>query len=140
MFNAKGMTNKQINAAAVIFSLLNLSLVGIITGQAETICVVVLVYSLICLFSYLNLTYVRDFDACQVNAVPAVLAVITLISVMKKGANYVTCGIFVSLALDSYFGLRYEENTDSIHLTPFEMLARESWTELSFDLKHNLPH
>ena len=64
LFNTKGQVNKQINAAAVIFALLQFSIVGITTATSEAFCVIVLAYSLICLFSYFNLTYVRDFDAC----------------------------------------------------------------------------
>lgn len=42
--------------------------------------IMVLIYSFIALFSFLNLSYVRDFDAIQVNITPIIMSVIGLLN------------------------------------------------------------
>jgi len=65
MFNVQGQMNKQMMAAAVIFSMMQFSMVGLALGNTESqsFSILTLVYSFIALFSFFNVSYVRDFDA-----------------------------------------------------------------------------
>lgn len=64
LFNIRGQLKKQLAAVAVIFSQLYFALCGLAGDSAHgSLSMIVMVYSLICLFSMLNLSYVRDFDA-----------------------------------------------------------------------------
>jgi len=51
----------------------------------------VLCYSLICLATFLNVTYIRDFDAIQVNITPIILAIAGINLVMDEGFSYALC-------------------------------------------------
>jgi len=55
------------------------SLVGVVTKQGN-LSIIVLSYSLICLFAFFNVTYVRDFDALQINFTPMALSIAAIIS------------------------------------------------------------
>lgn len=62
LFNEQEKVFKQISAISVIFSLIYFSLVGVVSNTGN-LSMIVFVYSLICLFAFFNVTYVRDFDA-----------------------------------------------------------------------------
>lgn len=79
LFNEQLKVFKQISAISVIFCMLYFSLVRVVTKQ-ENLSIIVLVYSLICLFSFFNVTYVRDFDALQINFTPMALSVAAILS------------------------------------------------------------
>jgi len=81
MFNVQGQINKQLCSVATIFAMVFFSLAGIVqSSDHRSFAIIVLAYSLICLFSFLNLTYVRDFDCIQVNFTPMVLSIAGVIS------------------------------------------------------------
>lgn len=93
-----------------------------------TFSVIVLTYSLICLYSFFNVSYVRDFDAIQVNFTPIVLTIISLYAMVTK-FDFAILGMFVGLVTDSYFALRTKQNKENIMLTAIELFSMESWTQ-----------
>lgn len=90
-----------------------------------------LVYSLICLFSMLNISYVRDFDALQVNLTPIMLALTGMMTSLQN-PSAPAIGLTISTGMDAYFALRYRESTDHIDFSPVERFAMESWTQEAF--------
>jgi len=63
-------------AACVVFLQVYFSLASLVTNeQHQCFSIVVFTYSMICLFSFINVTYVRDFDALQVNFTPLILSI-----------------------------------------------------------------
>lgn len=81
LFNKRNEVNKQISAISVIFLQLYLSMVEIVYFDThQCLSIIVLSYSSICLFSFLNIVYVRDFEAVQVNITPIVLSIAGLIA------------------------------------------------------------
>jgi hypothetical protein len=104
------MVFKQISAIAVIFCLINFSLIGVVAKQG-TLSIIVLAYSLICLFSFFNVTYVRDFDALQINFTPMALSIAAILS-LSKDFDYATLGMTLALLSDSYFALRFKGSAD----------------------------
>jgi hypothetical protein len=62
MFNVDGQLNKQLAAIAIIFGTLYFSLVSVAYKDHMCFSLIVIAYSLICLFSFFNVSYVRDFD------------------------------------------------------------------------------
>lgn len=86
LFNMTGQTCKVIAAASVIFAQLYFSLAGMIM-QESVFATTVFAYSSICLFSFLNVSYVRDFDVIQCNITPVVLAIIGM--TLTKGFDFV---------------------------------------------------
>lgn len=93
--------------------------------------IVVFVYSMVSLFAFMNLTYVRDFDALQINFTPMALSIISTIHLMRA-SDFTLIGMTISLLADSYFALRFKDNSDKINYTPIENFARESWTQQAF--------
>lgn len=65
MFNGtQSQFNKAMMAAGIVFMQLFFSLGGIVRqDEHQCFSIVVFTYSLICLFSFINFSYVRDFDA-----------------------------------------------------------------------------
>jgi len=81
LFNQRTQVNKQISAISVICLQLYLSLVEITSfNMHQCFSIIVLSYSLICMFSFLNVVYVRDFEAIQVNFTPIILSISGLIA------------------------------------------------------------
>jgi hypothetical protein len=93
---------------------------------------VVLTYAAICMFSYFNVSYVRDFDAIQVNFTPIALTICCIVAIQRHYSFYMV-GMVVALAADSYFALRFKENTDKINFSVFERFAMESWSQEAFN-------
>lgn len=83
----------------------------------------VLAYSLISLYTFLNLTYIRDFDALQVNMTPILLGFCGINMLMGDGCSYSLLGTTITLIADSFFALRYEEMSDTIEFTPVELFS-----------------
>lgn len=137
-FNMFNETTKQgdksIAAICVIFAQLFFSLASLITSQKghESLSLVVFTYMSICMFSFFNVTYVRDFDALQVNFTPLMLTVCGFVA-MQKQCDFYILGMTLSLLADSYFALRYKENTDKIKFSVLERFAMESWTQDAFN-------
>jgi len=138
MFNVTGQLNKQLCAVAVIFAQAYFATMSLLYSNGH-LCfsIIALSYSLICLFSFLNLTYVRDFDALQVNFVPVVLSVAGIVA-FNLGSSVSMAGLVLSLVADSYFALRFKTHTDAITYTPIELFGMESWTQQAFTRKNNL--
>lgn len=65
------------------------------------------------MFSFFNLTYVRDFDALQVNFTPLMLSICGLLT-LQRTYDFLLLGMVISLLADSYFALRFKEKTDKI--------------------------
>lgn len=79
LFNVRGQLNKQLAALFVIASMFFFSLMGLLDdNNHQSLSMITLVYSLICAFSMANISYVRDFDALQVNLTPIMLSVTCL--------------------------------------------------------------
>lgn len=127
MFNVQGQSNKQIAAVTVIFAQMYFSIIEMIMGEHQTLAILVLTYSLICLFAFFNLTYIRDFDAIQINATPMILSMAAILSIMGK-FDVCTFGMALALIADGYFALRFKDSSDKIKYTPIELFAIESWT------------
>lgn len=103
------------------------SIIEMIMGEHQTLAILVLTYSLICLFAFFNLTYIRDFDAIQINATPMILSMAAILSIMGK-FDVCTFGMALALIADGYFALRFKDSSDKIKYTPIELFAIESWT------------
>jgi len=114
LFNVQGQIDKQIMALMVIFMEIYCSLVGIV-NQSEHQClsIVVLTYSLICMFSFMNLTYVRDFDAIQINITPVLLSIAAVIAIQRK-FDFALLGMALALLTDSYCAIRFKTNSHKI--------------------------
>jgi hypothetical protein len=95
-------------------------------------------YSLISLFSFFNVSYVRDFDALQVNIVPIALTLISFLHLQHTGLEYGIAGITLTLFADAYLGQRYKENSDKIDFYLYEMFSRESWTAQAYEKESQL--
>jgi hypothetical protein len=135
LFNEQQKVFKQISAISVIFSLIYFSLVGVV-GNSGNLSMIVFVYSLICLFAFFNVTYVRDFDALQINFTPIVLSIAGIIS-LQRDFDYSKLGMTIALIADAYFALRFKERGDEIRFSPIENFARESWTQEAFSINQN---
>jgi len=132
LFNITGQLNKQLCAVGTIFGLMYFSLLSIAQSEFHlSFSIIVLSYSLICLFSFMNLTYVRDFDCIQVNFTPVILSVTGIIAL---NIEYSHTMLFMTMTLitDAYFALRFKTYSDKIKYTPLEMFAMESWTQQAF--------
>ena len=92
----------------------------------------VFIYSAICMFSYFNVTYVRDFDALQVNFTPVMLSICGLVTLQRQ-YDFLLLGMVISLIADSYFALKYKQQTDKIKFSAIERFAMESWTQDAFN-------
>jgi len=57
---------------------------------------------------------------------------------MTNGYNYSSLGMTLSLIMDSYFALRYRDNSDQIEYNALELFARESWTAQVFNRQDNM--
>lgn len=83
-------------------------MVQVVMAQ-DTFSITVFVYSMICLFSYFNVTYVRDFDALQINFVPILLTMVALIQGMHQAkVGFSLTGMTATLLADSYFAMKYQ--------------------------------
>jgi hypothetical protein len=111
---------------------------AIVMGN-ESMCLAMIVfaYSVICLFSFMNVSYVRDFEVVQINFTPISLAVFGLTNVMGR-FDFATLGMTLALVFDSYYALRFKETSDSIEYNAFELFAQESWTQQAFDKTNTL--
>ena len=138
LFDVKGQMWKQLFAVAVIFAMLHFSLVGLVMTKEKSFAAVVLTYSLICMATFLNLSPVRDFEAIAVNFTPVALAIAGCVAMLSHGANYSLLGMTLSLVADSYFGLRYTQDSDNIEFNIIELFCRESWTQQCFERQDSL--
>ena len=117
---------------SVILLQIYFSLIEIINlGDNQCYSYLVLAYSLICLFSFFNVYYVRDFEALQVNVTPIVLSIAGLIGI-QSNFSYPILGMVLALVGDSYYALRFKEEEDFIQYTPIEKFSLESWTQEVF--------
>jgi len=99
----------------------------------DALSITVFVYAMISLFSFLNVTYIRDFDALQINVVPVVLSIAAITEMIHTEQNIFLTGMTVALIADSYFAMRYQESKENIEYTNFELFAQESWTSEAFE-------
>ena len=118
--------------------MLYFSMVQVVMAQ-DTLSIAVFVYATICLFSYFNVTYVRDFDALQVNFAPVVLSLVAIIEVLHaETLGFSLAGMTVALLADSYFAMKYQKSSDELEFNNFELFAQESWTQSSFNDSRNI--
>lgn len=90
----------------------------------DTLSITVFVYATICLFSYFNVTYVRDFDALQVNFVPVVLSLVAMIEAMhSETVGVCFIGMIATLIADSYFAMKYQKLDNELEFNNFELFA-----------------
>jgi hypothetical protein len=133
LFNSKGQTCKVLAAVSVIFAQIYFSLAAVVMSETPAMGITVFAYSGICLFSFLNVSYVRDFDVVQINMTPISLAVLGLTCLMGH-FDFTTLGMTLALVADSYFALRYkQDDSDLIEYSTIELFAQESWTQQAFD-------
>lgn len=134
MFNEKKQSNKAIAAVCVIFAQFFFSMSSIILCKKDhqSFAMIVLTYALICMFSYFNVAYIRDFDALQVNFTPLVLTVCGILG-LQRHYDFYLLGMVISLIADSYFALRFKEKSDKIKFSVLERFAMESWTQEAFN-------
>ena len=132
LFNTRGQLKKQLAAVCVIFSQMFFALCGMVDDSGQSsYSLIVLVYSLICLFSMLNVSYVRDFDALQVNLTPIMLTLNGMMASLQS-PSAPAIGMTIATGMDAYFALRYRETSDDIEFSPIERFAMESWTQEAF--------
>jgi len=133
IFNEQKFTQKAITATVVILAQFYFAINTIIRSDIHrSYAVIVLMYSLICLFSFTNLSYVRDFDAIQVNFTPIVLSIAGILSI-QKGFEVMVFGTVISCIADAYFAMRFQEDKDQIEYTSVEQFSLESWTQGVFN-------
>jgi len=144
MFNDMKQANKAIAAVTVIFVMFFFSLSALTTQLLEhkksdhqSLTLVIFTYAVICMFSYFNVAYVRDFDAIQVNITPLVLTFCGLVTLMR-GFDFYLIGMVLSLLADSYCALRFSENHDQIAFSVIERFAMESWCQDAFNKQGNV--
>ena len=77
---------------------------------------------------FFNFSYIRDFDALQVNATPILMALFGVHLTIRDGFTYPLAGTTAALLADSFFALRYQEMSDTIEYTPLEQFSMLSWT------------
>ena len=113
MFNGtREQYDKAMAAACVVFLQVYFSITSIISNEEhQCYSIVVFTYSLICLFSFINVTYVRDFDAIQVNLTPILLSLAGMMA-LNKTFDYMLLGMVITMMADSYFALRYKDHSD----------------------------
>ena len=133
MFNAtQEQWNKSMAAASIVFLQVAFSLISLVMNeQHQCYSIVVFTYSLICLFSFINASYVRDFDALQVNFTPILLSFVGMFA-LQKTFDFMLLGMVITMIADSYFALRYKDTSDKINWTCIERFAMESWTQNAF--------
>ena len=134
MFNEFDQSNKTVAAISVIAAQFFFSLASLISLEKEhqSLSIVVFIYTIICLFSFINVSYVRDFDALQVNFTPLMLSVCGMVTLMRT-YDFLLLGMVLSLIADLYFAIRYKENSDEIAFSVVERFAMESWTQEAFN-------
>lgn len=100
---------KALAAIIIIFTQFFFSLASIIMWQKDnlSLSLIVFTYAAICMFSYFNVSYVRDFDAIQVNFTPIALTICCIIAIQRH-YSFFLLGMVISLAADSYFALRFK--------------------------------
>lgn len=105
-------------------------------SESQALAITVFAYACICLFSFMNVSYVRDFDVVQINVTPISLALIGITCVLKR-FDLSTLGMTFALVADAYYALRYKETSDTIEYNSFELFAQESWTQQAFNKTNN---
>ena len=98
---------------------------------------VVFVYSLITLFTYFNVAYVRDFEAVTVNFTTYSLAISSVLA-YQYSDDITALGMCIALICDSYFAMRFKSDCDEINYSPIENFARKSWTAEAFVSETNV--
>jgi hypothetical protein len=123
LFNKSDSAQKQLFGAAIIFALVYFSIVQVVMAQ-DTLSITVFVYAIICLFSYFNVTYVRDFDALQVNFVPVVLSLVSMIEAIHSNTLGLSlAGMTTTLLADAYFAMKYQKSSNELEFNKFELFA-----------------
>lgn len=123
---------KTMSAVSVIFAMTYFSLAGSIL-KGDALSITVFTYSMICMLSFLNISYIRDFDALQVNMVPIILALAATYELRTQQNGFCLIGMAVTLYADSYFAIRYQESNDMIDYNNVEKFAQYSWTSQYFN-------
>lgn len=114
------------------------SALGLISKREHfALSMMVFVYSIITLFTFFNVAYVRDFEAVTVNFTTYVLAVASVLS-SQYSYDVTILGMSFALLADSYFALRFKSDSDQINYTPIENFARKSWTAEAFVIERNI--
>jgi hypothetical protein len=132
MWNVEGQIQKQLCAAIVIFLQIYSSLLGMVyQGQHLSLFLITMAYSGICLFSFINLKFVRDVEIVQLNITTISLAVISIIN-LNQQFTWTLLILTLALVGDSYCALRFKEESHKINFTPVEEFARQSWTQSAF--------
>ena len=139
MFNDMKQINKAISAVVIIFAMFFFSLASLLTqlldnkkSDHQSLSLVIFTYTMICMFSYFNIAYVRDFDAIQVNITPLMLTICGLVS-LRQSNDFFMIGMVITLLADSYCALRFSENNDQINFSVIERFAMESWCQDAFN-------
>jgi hypothetical protein len=65
------------------------------------------------MFSFMNLTYVRDFDVIQINMTPILLSIAALIAIQRQ-FEFALFGMTIALLTDSYCAIRFKTDSDKI--------------------------
>jgi hypothetical protein len=123
-----GQFNKQMYAIAVMYMMFAFTMGSFSLVGATSFNIMTLIYSIVAFFSFLNLSYVRDFDAIQVNITPIIMTVIGIINMVSGSGETLpmiaTGGMTAALMADSYFGARYRDDTDEIEFNALEQFGR----------------
>jgi len=103
--------------------------VSYVKGQNRYLSGTVTVYSLASLWSFINVSYIRDLEALQLNIVPIFLTIASFVAIETHGLDFQLAGMTFFLMADSYFALRYNDGSDKIEFTILEKFCREGWTQ-----------
>lgn len=134
LFNVKDEITKQVMGLAVIASLINWSLDGLVSGSHVALSCMVMVYAGASAYTYFNQGQSRFADAAQVNVVTLCLTGMCLLALLW-GCD--VRGLLATLVIDSYCGLRQaDEDQEKYRLV--SMFFTQSWTQDGFNLKGQL--
>jgi len=64
-----------------------------------------------------------------INFTPVALAIAGGVAMISHGCTYSNAGMTVALIADSYFGIRYSEDSEEIEFNLVELFSRESWSQ-----------
>mgnify|MGYP006095351149 CR=1 FL=1 len=108
---------------AVIYMMFAFDLSSFAAEGPNAFNIMTLIYSIVAFFSFFNLSYIRDFDAIQVNITPVIMSAIGIINLASGGETIpmiATGGMTAALMADSYFGARYNDENENIEFNALE--------------------
>ena len=133
-FNVEDQIAKQISAVSVIFALVYFSTASLVMDSATNpVTIFSLIYCASSLWSFLNLSPIRDMDSLSKNVTPVVLGLLAILHIMVSERSLTFDGMALTLLADVYFALRFNDDSDKIEFSMLEKFSLNSWTQGAFD-------